>query len=439
MKNADSQHNLSSIASRHLGAGRALPGIPKTWVACLLALATTIVGSNMACGQNPRGPLDVWTQVNTDIVIGVAGSPNTLVGVGGLGTVVTSTNGVDWSTQVSGVTSDLYTIVYGNGLFVAGGDAGTIITSADGVAWTSPLSNTTNAIYGLAFGNGNEILTSTDGVKWTVRPSTTPWGFSYIAFGSGRFTALAGPESSFLPYLSLVSTNGIDWSAAQRIYNLYDPAFLVFGDGIFVTVGSAENIDPVWDVSADGVNWKGGYYGCTCPAYNRPFISSPNFPYSPAAYGNGEFVAGVYPAGSDFSSLLISVDALTLRSDSAALKDSTVDWFDSYWVVRQTSSDPYTIRGLGFWRSRFVANFGSGIYLSGTLPPYLSQVSQSGNMTTVSMEGIPLESYVLQSAAIVNGPWQAVSTNTTSADGKLTFTDPTPPDGGSRFYRVSGP
>ncbi len=225
MKNADSQHNLSSIASRHLGAGRALPGIPKTWVACLLALATTIVGSNMACGQNPRGPLDVWTQVNTDIVIGVAGSPNTLVGVGGLGTVVTSTNGVDWSTQVSGVTSDLYTIVYGNGLFVAGGDAGTIITSADGVAWTSPLSNTTNAIYGLAFGNGNEILTSTDGVKWTVRPSTTPWGFSYIAFGSGRFTALAGPESSFLPYLSLVSTNGIDWSAAQRIYNLEDPAF----------------------------------------------------------------------------------------------------------------------------------------------------------------------------------------------------------------------
>ena len=101
---------------------------------------------------------------------------------------------------------------------------------------------------------------------------------------------------------------------------------------------------------------------------------------------------------------------------------------------------PDILYSIGFWHSRFVAVGDSGaIYLSGTLPSYLSAISQSGNTTTVSMEGLPLESYLLQSAAAPSGPWLPVSTNSTTADGTVTFTDPTLSGGGNRFYRVTGP
>ena len=56
------------------------------------------------------------------------------------GTVLTSSNGGPWQTQLSGVDVDLHDVVWAGHAFVAVGDAvesvGTVVTSRDGVVWT---------------------------------------------------------------------------------------------------------------------------------------------------------------------------------------------------------------------------------------------------------------------------------------------------------------
>lgn len=71
----------------------------------------------------------------------------------------------------------------------------------------------------------------------------------------------------------------------------------------------------------------------------------------------------------------------------------------------------------------------------GPVAPFLSQVDHGTGSTLLKLNGLPMQSYVLQSATTLAGPWQPVSTNITAFDGTLTYTDPTPSDGGSRFYR----
>src|SRR5688572_11702440 len=53
------------------------------------------------------------------------------VAVGDLGTILTSTNGTNWSRQTSGTTSALRDCVYGAGTWVAVGDFGMVLTSLD--------------------------------------------------------------------------------------------------------------------------------------------------------------------------------------------------------------------------------------------------------------------------------------------------------------------
>jgi len=51
---------------------------------------------------------------------------NTFIVVGGSGHIMTSDNGSDWVSQDSGDSSDLFDVVYANGLFVAVGSGSTI-------------------------------------------------------------------------------------------------------------------------------------------------------------------------------------------------------------------------------------------------------------------------------------------------------------------------
>ncbi|WP_457630780.1 WD40/YVTN/BNR-like repeat-containing protein, partial [Oceanithermus sp.] len=110
---------------------------------------------------------------------GVTYGASGFVAVGDSGTIVTSSDGANWTdrTASSGTTNDLYSVAYGGGVYVAVGDGGTIVTSSDGASWTdrTASSGTTNDLYGIAYGNGlfvaagagGTVLTSTDGANWT--------------------------------------------------------------------------------------------------------------------------------------------------------------------------------------------------------------------------------------------------------------------------------
>ena len=59
--------------------------------------------------------------------------------------------------QSSGTTNFLHGVTYGNGIFIAVGGDGTILTSADGITWTSRTSGTTSNFYGVTYGNGTFV------------------------------------------------------------------------------------------------------------------------------------------------------------------------------------------------------------------------------------------------------------------------------------------
>src|SRR5439155_401477 len=82
------------------------------------------------------------------------------VAVGWTGTILVSTNGVDWFQRQAGTTNQnrwLNDIAYGGGMFVTVGDAGAIVTSADGENCVGRLSGTRNGFIGIAYGEGRFI------------------------------------------------------------------------------------------------------------------------------------------------------------------------------------------------------------------------------------------------------------------------------------------
>jgi len=98
------------------------------------------------------------------------------VAVGDGGTIVSSTDGINWTPQISNSSNNLNGVTYG-GIYVAVGDSGTILTSGNGGTWT-PVSasgiSTFNklrqvASFGslyVAVGDAGTIVTSKDGANW---------------------------------------------------------------------------------------------------------------------------------------------------------------------------------------------------------------------------------------------------------------------------------
>ena len=82
---------------------------------------------------------------------------------------------ISWTEQISGTDRHLYSIAYGNGLWVAVGYKGIIMTSSDGISWTRRSINTTDYFKSVAYGNGlwvavgrnGAIMTSKNGISWT--------------------------------------------------------------------------------------------------------------------------------------------------------------------------------------------------------------------------------------------------------------------------------
>lgn len=96
------------------------------------------------------------------------------VAVGDSGRILTSMDGVNWESQVSGVTEALLDIIYENDQFVAVGALGRILTSSDAVNWVSSTSNTTNTLLNVAYGNGAYVAVGMLGSITASTPSPTP-------------------------------------------------------------------------------------------------------------------------------------------------------------------------------------------------------------------------------------------------------------------------
>jgi len=116
-------------------------------------------------------------------------------------------------------------IIYGNGLFVAVASSGAsnrVMTSPDGVVWTSQTSAADNNWHSVAYGNGlfvavaysgsgNRVMTSPDGISWTTRTSAA----DNNCMASLRQRPVRGCGVSGSSNRVMTSPDGISWTIAR--------------------------------------------------------------------------------------------------------------------------------------------------------------------------------------------------------------------------------
>ncbi|MDR3152065.1 MAG: hypothetical protein LBT85_01180 [Bifidobacteriaceae bacterium] len=229
-----------------------------------------------------------------------------MVSVGNLGIFRSTDKGQNWSSL--SYTVDLYSITFGNGVFVAVGDSGNIMRSTDlGVTWTSATVGTISR-YGVAFRNGvfiavgdnGNIVRSTDlGTTWTSATVGTISRYG-VAFRNGVFIAV-GDDGNIMRSTDLGATwtsatvgtkklrtitygnntwiilgfdtvlrstdNGKTWQQSSLGYNGYG---IAYGNKTFIGVGRATNdsYGYIFTSTDDGLSWK-LVYSITTNNYNQ--------------------------------------------------------------------------------------------------------------------------------------------------------------------------
>ena len=118
---------------------------------------------------------------------------------------MTSPDGINWTIGTTPADNGWFSVIYGNGLFVAVANSGTgnrVMTSPDGINWTLRTSAADNAWRGVTYGNGlfvavagtgpgNRVMTSPDGINWTIRTSAANVAWRGVTYGNGLFVAVA--------------------------------------------------------------------------------------------------------------------------------------------------------------------------------------------------------------------------------------------------------
>lgn len=148
-----------------------------------------------------------------------------------------SSSTTNWTARYSNASADIYRIAYNNSLYVAVGAGGLLITSTDGITWTSRTSgfgandircvvwDATNSLWIAAGGNGT-ITTSPDGTTWTARTSNMGTNSMWDIATSGGTTVAVGDGGGATNTGGLTySTNGTTWTrksqslAVGTVYN----------------------------------------------------------------------------------------------------------------------------------------------------------------------------------------------------------------------------
>lgn len=164
-----------------------------------------------------------------------------------------SSDGNSWSICNVGKISPLNDVLYVNNQFIAVGDSGTIVTSEDGDSWLNRLFGSNSTLNGIAYGNniyvavGNNgiIYTSPDSITWTKRTSTISESLNDICYSNDIFVSV-GDNGTII-----TSSDGLSWSAVDNSsYN--DLKGVCGSDTMFVAVGASGTIL----YSSDALNWN---------------------------------------------------------------------------------------------------------------------------------------------------------------------------------------
>lgn len=242
-----------------------------------------------------------WTTQNSNFgsneIFSIAYGNNLWVAVGNNGQIRTSTDAITWVTRTSNINLPLFSVAYGNGLWVAGSIFGEIRSSTDAITWVTQTSNFTGEITSVEYGNGlwviggqnAQIRTSTDAITWVTQ--TSNFGTSYIwslSYGNGIW--VAGGQNGSLR----TSTDIITWVTRESNIQYEQIVDSAYGNNIWVIVGGAGNLR----TSTDTITWvtQTSNFGDTTTPLNINTV----------AYNNG-----LWFIGGSLGELRTSTDTIT--------------------------------------------------------------------------------------------------------------------------------
>ncbi len=191
------------------------------------------------------------------------------VAVGSSGKTLTSSDGTSWTSRISGTTSNLVGVTYGNSKFLSllsswtgvigtsdngSHTTGTIFTSSNGTSWTSSSAtcrtcdNNTVSINDVTYGNSTfvavgqsgRILTSSNGTSWTTRTSGTTSNLIGVTYGNSTFLTLLSSSwegvvgnsdnGSHTTGTVLTSSNGTTWTSTSTTCSTCDNSTFTLKD-----------------------------------------------------------------------------------------------------------------------------------------------------------------------------------------------------------------
>ena len=206
----------------------------------------------------------------------------------------------------------LNTVAFGKGIFVAAGDSGTILTSTDGLTWTTQNSGTqasftilnySNSQYSgqsgvfvatFGYASSSVYFTSTTGSVWTEHTAYCMNFVNSVVYGNGKFVVVGSDAGGHNTSNDLIDTSSDGTNFSEAIAMGWDvakgPGFteIIYQNGLFVAGGP---FDPGYFISNDGISW-----GVKTP---------PNYMASTVSYGDSMFII------SDGTSIETSKDFVT--------------------------------------------------------------------------------------------------------------------------------
>ena len=269
------------------------------------------------------GPLDAWQwrlpSPQGNNLNGITYGNGRFVAVGAYETVISSPDGTNWTLIRVGGPTNLQSVAWGNNVYVAVGERGLVLTSPDGIAWTrrAPVAMD---LFSVEYGNDlfvavggtwgtNFIIVSVDGVNWMQRPlpaitpPTAP--LKDVTYAASQFVAVAARQG-------IRSQYGLDWETNQMPPYVYELDAVAYGNGRFVATGpytilSSTNNATSWASAANfvghynsGVAFGNGYFvivgdngvaGYSTNGHNWTGLPASQPALSDVAFGNNRFVA----------------------------------------------------------------------------------------------------------------------------------------------------
>jgi len=277
----------------------------------------------------PAGSVMRKSGTGTTDMYSVAFGGGVYVAVGAAGKLLTSTDKAIWTPRTSGLSTDLYNVKHNGTYFTAAGASGKIITSTDGITWTSRTSGVATALNGVvwataqwvAVGASQVVLTSPDAVTWTSRTFGTTTTINGIVWNGTTLVALCNAG------VLKTSTDGITWTSRTSgvATNLWRGVW--DGTNFFVSGNSGVILS-----STAGTTWAAKTSGVSYGLYDIGF-------------GNSEYVA-VGSAGG----ILNSTDGTTWTpKTSGVATDLQAVIYNSGWLVVGNSGVTLTSTDADTW------------------------------------------------------------------------------------------